>query len=62
MKRIVKGIVVSVMFVAATLAAVPRVGSIAPGFSLPSSRGPAVALKDYLGTSNVVLVFYRGYW
>jgi peroxiredoxin len=50
------------MFAGVTLAAVPKVGSLAPGFSLPSSRGSVVALGDYIGKSNVVLVFYRGYW
>ncbi|MBI3950255.1 MAG: redoxin domain-containing protein [Acidobacteria bacterium] len=40
----------------------PKVGDPAPAFSLPSATGSTVALKDYAGKSNVVLIFYRGYW
>ena len=44
------------------LAATPKVGERAPDFSLPSDKGATVSLKDYLGKSKVVLVFYRGSW
>jgi len=43
-------------------AEVPGVGNRAPLFSLPSTKGTNVGLKDYAGKNNVVLVFYRGYW
>jgi peroxiredoxin len=33
---------------------------MAPGFTLESAQGTPVALSDYLGKSDVVLVFYRG--
>ena len=33
---------------------------IAPGFSLPSSRGHPVSLTDYRGRSNLVLLFAHG--
>jgi peroxiredoxin len=29
---------------------------------LPTATGSTVALKDYAGQSNLVLIFYRGYW
>jgi len=35
-----------------------NVGDIAPDFSLPSSTGETIALKDYLGKKRVVLYFY----
>lgn len=62
MLRIAKLVVLSSLLAVVTFAAVPRVGDSAPQFSLPSSAGATVALKDYLGKSKVVLVFYRGYW
>jgi hypothetical protein len=46
----------------------PRVGSKAPGFTLPDADGKAVSLSDLLkpaagsNRSSVLLVFYRGYW
>jgi thioredoxin-dependent peroxiredoxin len=36
------------------------VGSTAPDFSLPDQNGRQVSLRDFLGRSNVVLVFYPG--
>ena len=62
MSRIVKLTVFTCLFGAVAFAAVPKVGDRAPQFSLPSSTGTMVALKDFVGKSNVVLVFYRGYW
>lgn len=62
MLRIARSVVISCLFAAVTLAAVPRVGDSAPQFNLPSSNGAMVTLKDYIGKSKVVLVFYRGYW
>ena len=62
MSRIIKLAVFTCLFAAVTFAAVPKVGDSAPQFSLPSSTGTMVALKDFVGKSNVVLVFYRGYW
>ncbi len=37
-------------------------GQVAIGFTLPSARGPEVALAGYQGRKNVVLVFYRAFW
>jgi peroxiredoxin Q/BCP len=37
-----------------------KIGSQAPAFSLVSSNGDTVSLKDFAGTSNVVLIFYPG--
>jgi peroxiredoxin len=39
-----------------------RFGQAAPGFSLPSTGGGEVALADFKGTSDVVLVFYCYDW
>lgn len=38
------------------------VGDVAPDFSLESFSGDTVALSDFRGEKNVVLVFYRGHW
>jgi peroxiredoxin len=38
------------------------VGKPAPDFSLSDSRGNSVTLSIYQGKSNVMLIFYRGYW
>ena len=43
------------------LGSTPKAGDRAPQFSLQSSEGRTVALKDYAG-KKLVLVFYRGYW
>lgn len=37
-------------------------GTEAPLFALESYGGGTVALADYRGSKNVVLVFYRGHW
>jgi hypothetical protein len=39
-----------------------RFGQAAPGFSLPSTSGGEVALADFKGKSDVVLVFYCYDW
>ena len=62
MLRIFKTLALSNLLMIAVLATVPKVGDTAPQFSLPSTKGTSVALKDYNGKSKVVLVFYRGYW
>ena len=62
MSRIAKLLVLACLFAVVAVAAVPKVGERAPQFSLPSSNGATIALKDYIGKSNLVLVFYRGYW
>jgi peroxiredoxin Q/BCP len=36
------------------------VGAKAPLFTLPDARGKSVALKDFRGKKNVILVFYPG--
>jgi peroxiredoxin len=62
MIRIVKQ-ATPLFFLAATVFAGPlKVGEPAPEFSLTSSKGSLSSLKDHAGKSNVVLVFYRGYW
>lgn len=38
------------------------VGDEAPDFRLESLRQGALALSDYRGRKDVVLVFYRGHW
>jgi hypothetical protein len=38
------------------------VGDAAPDFRLESLRRGVVALSDYRGEKDVVLVFYRGHW
>ena len=38
------------------------VGTEAPLFALESYAGETIALADYRGRKNVVLVFYRGHW
>src|SRR5215204_1779331 len=35
-----------------------KVGSVAPGFTLPSQAGEMVSLKDFLGRKPVALFFY----
>lgn len=35
-----------------------NIGDIAPDFSLPSSTGETISLKDYAGKKRVVLYFY----
>jgi len=62
MIRMVKAFLPLSLFAIVALASVPKVGDRAPQFSLPSTKGLNVALKDYVGKSKVVLVFYRGYW
>ena len=39
-----------------------RFGQTAPGFSLPSSAGGETSLADFMGKSDVVLVFYCYDW
>lgn len=36
----------------------PKVGNLAPAFSLKDSNGNTVSLKDFKGKKNVVLYFY----
>lgn len=43
-------------------AAAPAIGDLAPDFELPTARGQAVSLYDYMGEQNVVLVFFRAWW
>src|SRR5215216_2204880 len=35
-----------------------KVGSVAPGFTLPSQAGEMVSLEDFIGRKPVVLFFY----
>ncbi|MFA5494949.1 MAG: thioredoxin-dependent thiol peroxidase [Porticoccaceae bacterium] len=36
----------------------PRIGNMAPAFTLLNQRGEKVSLKDFKGSKNVVLYFY----
>src|SRR5690606_4219426 len=36
----------------------PKLGNLAPAFSLPNQRGETVSLKDFRDRANVVLYFY----
>jgi peroxiredoxin Q/BCP len=36
----------------------PKIGNIAPAFSLLNQKGEKVSLKDFKGKSNVVIYFY----
>lgn len=38
--------------------ALPKVGNLAPAFSLNNQSGEKVSLKDFKGTNNVVVYFY----
>ncbi len=38
--------------------AYPKIGNLAPAFSLPNQDGKKVSLKDFRGKKNVVLYFY----
>ena len=40
----------------------PPAAQVAPPFALPNAAGETVSLASYAGRSNVVLVFYRGFW
>lgn len=43
----------------------PRVGQLAPDFTLPDQDGHPVSLTQLLagnGSNGVILVFYRGWW
>ena len=57
-----KSFAVLALLALTALAQTPRVGEPAKDFRLPSAAGASVTLKDYAGKTNVVLVFYRGYW
>ena len=46
---------------AAVTLAPPKVGQLAPDFTLRDQNGKAVALSAARG-AKVALVFYRGYW
>jgi peroxiredoxin Q/BCP len=38
--------------------ALPKIGAIAPAFSLPNQAGETIKLKDFRGDKHVVLYFY----
>jgi len=62
MSQIAKVLLVSIFVLVVAFGSVPKVGDPAPQFSLPSTKGTKVNLRDYAGKSKSVLVFYRGYW
>lgn len=61
MPHLIKPILMFCFLALAVAGSTPKVGERAPQFSLPSTNGATVALKDYAGR-KLVLVFYRGYW
>jgi hypothetical protein len=61
MKRFAGRLFVVLFLAMIVFASTPKVGDVAPTFSLPSASGATISLKDYAGR-KVVLVFYRGYW
>jgi cytochrome oxidase Cu insertion factor (SCO1/SenC/PrrC family) len=42
-------------------ATLPKIGQLAPGFTLRDQNGRRISLATASG-AKVVLVFYRGYW
>jgi hypothetical protein len=58
MAKLVWSVPIALTFFSAALFAEVQVGDPAPSFSLPSTIGDKVDLKDYLGKKNVVLEFY----
>jgi hypothetical protein len=56
-----KSLLFTLLVALIALGSTPKVGELAPQFSLPASDGRTIALKDYTG-KKLVLVFYRGYW
>jgi len=62
MLHTMRSFVLLCLLVLAASGSTPKVGDVAPNFSLPSATGQTVSLKDYAGKSKLVLVFYRGYW
>ena len=61
MLKLIRSCAVSGVLAVVALSSTPKVGERAPEFSLPSTNGSTVSLKDYAG-KKLVLVFYRGYW
>ena len=61
MLQLTKSLLFTLLVALIALGSTPKVGELAPQFSLPASDGRTVALKDYTG-KKLVLVFYRGYW
>ena len=39
-----------------------KVGGVVPDFTLENIDGKQIALSNFRGEKNVVLVFYRGHW
>ena len=61
MLRFIKSLAIAFVIALVALGSTPKVGERVPEFSLSSSDGRTVSLKDYAG-KKLVLVFYRGYW
>ncbi len=62
MVKLIKTVALVSLLALLAFAETPKPGDRAPQFSLPSQAGKIVTLKDYAGKSNLVVVFYRGYW
>lgn len=41
---------------------IPRVGALAPDFTLPNASHQPWHLDERVGTRPVMLLFYRGFW
>ena len=52
------GILLSSVFVAATVALALEVGEKAPDFTLPSTTGEKISLSQFQGKKNVLIEFY----
>ena len=52
------GILLSSVFVAATVAPALEVGEKAPEFTLPSTTGEKISLSQFQGKKNVLVEFY----
>jgi peroxiredoxin len=42
--------------------ATPKVGQVAPDFTLPDSSGTERRLSELVAEGPLVLIFYRGHW
>ena len=62
MSRVIKLVLALGLFTLVALGSTPKPGDPARKFSLTGQTGSTVALDDYKGKSNLVLVFYRGDW
>lgn len=48
----------ALLFLGGAIMTFPKVGNLAPAFSLKNQRGETISLKDFKGKKNLVLYFY----